>query len=147
CSSYAGYEYTHPLRGHDRFPPAVRSARPCQCNAARTVFLPLLTLDVLKKLRRCYTHGFKQLSAMREFPAWSAYRGWTAHCGARSYNVSSFEELLSSTFWVSGLCGRLFFNRHQLVAELLSLPLYFFLEPFLALSVPLPPKRRVVFDL
>jgi hypothetical protein len=42
---------------------------------------------------------------------------------------------------------QVFLPSHELVTELLSLPLEFGLQPFVALGVSLRPKRSIVFDL
>ena len=68
---------------------------------------------------------------------------WCCGRGDHVLLGSSFPE----PFFANGLSGRFFFYRHQLVAELLSLPLEFVLEALLALSDALRPQGGIVFHL
>src|ERR1019366_5486454 len=60
---------------------------------------------------------------------------------------ATFKELLPRAFQFSQLRSRFFFDGHQFVASLLSLPSELRFESFLALGVALFPNRGVVFDL
>src|SRR5674476_347077 len=64
-----------------------------------------------------------------------------------SWLQPAFKELLPRAFQFSQLRSRFFFDGHQFVASLLSLPSELRFESFLALGVALFPNRRVVFDL
>src|SRR5664279_4120687 len=65
----------------------------------------------------------------------------------RGTRALAFKELLPRAFQFSQLRSRFFFDGHQFVASLLSLPSELRFESFLALGVALLPNRGVVFDL
>ena len=63
---------------------------------------------------------------------------------ARSFRIGTeyegpFEELPPRPFWFRSLRGGFFFNRHEFIAELLSLAFQFRFESFLPLGVALCP--------
>src|ERR1035437_6475182 len=65
----------------------------------------------------------------------------------RGTRALAFKELLPRAFQFSQLRSSFFFDGHQFVTSLLSLPSALLFESSLALGVALFPKRRVVFDL